>query len=171
MTAEPDQPPDDGPPRAAGRPSRHALVVAGGALLYAVLGFLPWASVTYDVLGRISASGYRSSLLVPAAVVLLAAAAAWTLLPAVGRLPAAVPRSAVTLGLVALAFLLTLVTWLRSTDHGFEPVPLLALLVTAAVGVSAARSLLPELRAAEGSPAPPPPAREPVPGRPPPGHR
>ncbi|MCW2695829.1 MAG: conserved rane protein of unknown function [Modestobacter sp.] len=137
----------------ARRPAGRDLVVAGGALLYAVLGFLPWASVTYDVLGPISASGYGLSVLVPVAVVLLVAAAVWALLP-VGRLPAlAVPRSVVPAGLAALAFLLTLVTWLRSTDYGFEPVPLLALLVAGAVTWTAVRPVPAELRAHPSSPA------------------
>ena len=140
---------------AARRVTRRELVVGAGAVLYVALGFLPWASVTFDVLGRVSASGYRLSVLVPVAAVLLVAAAAWVLLPALRRLPVPFPRAAVTLGLAALAFLLTLVTWLRSSDYGFEPVPLLALLVTLAVAAAAARSLLPELRApaATGLPA------------------
>jgi hypothetical protein len=150
-------------PPPARRPARRDLAVAGGALLYAVLGLLPWASVTFDVLGRISASGYGLSVLVPVAAALLAAAAVWALLPA-GRLPAvAVPRSAVPAGLAALALLLTLVTWLRSTDYGFEPVPLLATLVTVAVAGTAGRSVLAELR--ERPPSAP--AEEPVPGAPP----
>jgi hypothetical protein len=138
-------------------------LVAGGALLYVLLGVLPWASVTYDVLGRISASGYGFSFLVPVAAVLLVAAAAWTLAPALGAPPVGFPRSTVTLGLAALALLLTLVTWLRSTDYGVEPVPLLALLLTVAVAAAAARSLRAEWRAAPSSPA----AEEAVPGGPP----
>jgi hypothetical protein len=155
---------------AARRPTRPGLGVAAGALLYVALGFLPWAAVTFDVLGRISASGYGLSALVPVAAVLLVAAALWALLPPVVPVPVALPRGAVTLGLAALAFLLTLVTWLRSTDYGFEPVPLVAVLVTVAVVVSAARTVLPELSAPDGAgrPGPPPPAPgEPVVGGPP----
>ena len=144
MTA--DQPGTAPTSRPVPRPTGHGLLVGAGALLYLVLGLLPWASVTFDVLGRVSASGYRLSVLVPVAAVLLVAAAAWVLLPALRRLPVPFPRAAVTLGLAALAFLLTLVTWLRTTDYGFEAVPLLALLVTVLVGVSAARALLPQLR-------------------------
>jgi hypothetical protein len=162
-----DQPP---PRSAARRPTRRDVVVAAGGLLYVVLGFLPWASVTFDVLGRVSATGYGISVLVPVAAALLAAAAVWTLLPA-ERLPAVpFPRSAVTQGLAALAFLLTLVTWLRTTDYGFEPVPLLAVLVTVAVAGAAARSLLAELRATDDGGRPGPPSiapEEPVPGGPP----
>ena len=145
------------------RPGRGDLAVAGGALLYVLLGFLPWASITYDVLGRISASGYGFSFLVPGAAVLLVAAAAWALAPSLGAPPVGFPRSTVTLGLAALAVLLTLVTWLRSTDYGVEPVPLLALLVTVAAAASAARSLRPEWRAARSSPA----AEESLPDGPP----
>ena len=159
MTSDAQDQPSGEP--AARRPPVRDLLVAGAALGYFVLGFLPWASTTYDVLGRVSASGYRFSVLVPVAAVLLVAAAVWVLLPAAGRLPAAVPPSVVPLGLAALAFLLTLVVWLRSTDHGFEPVPLLALLLTVAAGMPAARSLPPELRTGQGA-APPPPAELPT---------
>ena len=144
------------PGEVAARPvTRRELVVGVGAVLYVALGFLPWASVTFDVLGRISASGYGFSVLVPLAAVLLVAGAGWAVLPALREVTVPFPRSAVTLGLAAVAFLLTLVTWLRSSDYGFEPVPLLALLVTLAVAAAAARSLLPELRApaATGGPA------------------
>ena len=136
---------------------RDACVVAGG-MVYAALAALPWASVTFDVLGRVSARGYGFSVLVPVSVLLLLAAAVWTALPASARPAVRFPSSVVTVGLAASAFLLTLVVWLRSTDYGFEPVPLLAVLVTAAVGVCAALSLLPELRSpAGGSPGSPTP--------------
>ena len=139
---------------AAGRLSWWDRGVVVGALVYAALGLLPWASVTFDVLGRISARGYGFSTLVPISAVLLVGAAVWAVLPAATPVPGGLPRSAVTLGLAALAFLLTLVTWLRSTDYGFEVVPLLAVLVTVAVGVCAALSLLSELRSPSGSPPP-----------------
>lgn len=161
MTSGEQDRPATGP--AARRWDRRDLVVAVGALLYLLLGFLPWASVTYEVLGRIRASGYGFSFLVPVAAALLVAAAGWALAPALGAPPVGFPRSAVTLGLAALAVLLTLVTWLRSTDYGFEPVPLLALLLTGAVAAAAARSLLQEWRVAPSSPV----AEEAVPGGPP----
>jgi hypothetical protein len=165
-----DQQDRPAPSPAVRRWPRRDLAVAGGALLYVLLGFLPWASVTYDVLGRISASGYGFSFLVPVAAVLLAAAAAWTLASAFGAPPVGFPRSAVTLGLAALAVLLTLVTWLRSTDYGVEPVPLLALLLSVAVAASAARSLRPEWDAPPSSPVAPSSAvEEAVPGGPPAG--
>jgi hypothetical protein len=145
------------------RPAGRDLVVVGGALLYAVLGLLPWASVTYDVLGRISASGYGLSVLVPVAAVLLAAAAGWTLLPA-DRRPAVVPAGAVPAGLAALAFLLTLVTALRGTDYGFEPVPLLALGVAGAVAGTAARAVPAQLREQRPAPAGPVPGGSPAAG-------
>lgn len=146
----------DGPAPGRGRtrPAGPAVAVAAGAGLYVVLGFLPWASVTLDVLGRISASGYRLSVLVPLAAGLLVAGACWAVLPAVREVPVAFPRSAVTLGLAATAFLLTLVTWLRTTDYGFEAVPLLALLVTGGVAAAAAGSLVAELRAPAGTDGP-----------------
>ncbi len=149
----PSRPPvRPGPGASAARPAWSDLGVAGGALGYAALAALPWASVTFDVLGRVSARGYGFSVLVPIGVVLLVAAGVWAVLPASARPAMRVPPGAVTLGLTAPAFLLTLVVWLRSTDYGFEPVPLLALLLTAAVGGCAARSLLVELRTLSGRP-------------------
>ena len=165
MTSDGPHPPSAGSSRARARARlssstgrltwRDAGVVTGG-VVYAALAALPWASVTFDVLGRISARGYGFSVLVPVSVLLLAAAAAWAALPPSVRPAVAFPYSAVTLGLTALAFLLTLAVWLRSTDYGFEPVPLLAVLVTATVGTCAALSLVPELRVPSGrSPGPP----------------
>ena len=159
MTSDGPHPPvaGSGPSRVRARLSgvtgrltwRDAGVVVG-AVGYAVLAALPWASVTFDVLGRVSARGYGFSVLVPVSVLLLLGASVWTALPPSARPAVRFPPSAVTVGLAASAFLLTLVVWLRSTDYGFEPVPLLAVLVTAAVGVCAVLSLLPELRAPSG---------------------
>lgn len=132
--------------RAIGRRARLGLAVPVGALLYVVLAFLPWASVSFDVVGRISASGYGLSTLVPASAVLLVLAGAWVLLPVSASVRDGVTRTAVPLVLAATAVLLTLVTWLRTSDHGFEVVPLLALLVAVAVAAAATTSLLRELR-------------------------
>ncbi len=145
----------DGPQRPSGRLTRPDLAVAAGALLYVVLAFFPWASITFDVVGSISSSGYGLSPLVPVSAVLLLTAGAWVLLPASARVRDGVARAAVPLGLAAVAVLLTLVTWLRTSDYGFEVFPLLAFLVTAAVAAAAATALLRELRPPSGGGRPP----------------
>ena len=132
--------------RPHGRARALDLAVAVGALLYVVLAFLPWAAVTFDVVGRISSSGYALSPLVPVSAVLLVAAGAWVLLPASATVRNGVVRGAVTVATAAVTVLLTLVTWLRTSDYGFEVVPLLAFLVTVAVTAAATASLLRELR-------------------------
>lgn len=146
-----------GPPpgaRAAGsgfdrsRLSTADVLVAGGALLYVLVGFLPWASVSFDFVGRITASGYEYSGLVGLSALLLLAAGAWAVLPAVRPDRVRSLRAAPTVVLAALALLCTLIAWLRSADYGFQLPALLGVLLAAAVTVLAAVSLLPELRAA-----------------------
>ena len=153
----------DAPERPVGRTTRRDLAVPAGALLYVVLAFLPWASVSFDVVGHLSSSGYGLSPLVPVSAVLLLVAGAWVLLPASARVRDGVTRTAVPVVIAAVAVLLTLVTWLRTSDYGFEVVPLLALLVTVAVAAAATSSLLRELR------TPSPAGRRASPDRPPAG--
>lgn len=124
------------------------VLVAGGALLYVLVGFLPWASVSFDFVGRITASGYEYSGLVVLSALLLLAAGAWALLPAVRPDRGGSLRAAPTVVLAALALLCTLIAWLRSADYGFQLPALLGVLLAAAVTVLAALSLLPELREA-----------------------
>ncbi|MCZ2806404.1 hypothetical protein O2W18_14935 [Modestobacter sp. VKM Ac-2983] len=134
------------------------VLVAGGALLYVLVGFLPWASVDFDLVGRITASGYEYSGLVVLSALLLLAAAAWALLPAVRPHRGGPLRAAPTVVLAALALLCTLIAWLRSADYGFQLPALLGVLLAAAVTVLAALSLLPGLRDASlrrGGPAHP----------------
>ena len=54
------------------------------------------------------------------AFVLFLLATAWTLLPAFADLRLGFPRSWITVGLAALAWLLTLFAWLESFDGGFS---------------------------------------------------
>ncbi|WP_164699871.1 hypothetical protein [Modestobacter sp. KNN46-3] len=131
------------------------LLVAGGALLYLLVGLLPWASVTFDFAGRITASGYEFSALVVLSALLLLGAGAWAVLPAVRPARAGFLRAAPAVVLAALALLCTLIAWLRSLDYGFQFPALLGVLVAAAVTVLAAASLLPELRAWSGRQAGP----------------
>ncbi|MCZ2823696.1 MULTISPECIES: hypothetical protein [unclassified Modestobacter] len=122
------------------------VLVAGGALLYVLVGFLPWASVDFDFVGRITASGYEYSGLVVLGALLLLAAGAWAVLPAVRQDRVGPLRAAPTVVLAALALLCTLIAWLRSADYGFQLPALLGVLLAAAVTVLAALSLLPGLR-------------------------
>jgi hypothetical protein len=154
-------------------------VVVGGTLLYLLFALLPWYRVDAFDLGQgyrfpdASAHGVDSGLVV-VALVLLLAATAWAVLPAVADVPVRFPRSLVTVGLAAAALLLTLVEWLSDLDIGFSLVGLLALLAAVAVLTGAVLRLLPELRrtAAPGAAPVEAPAPEPLPPRveaPPPG--
>lgn len=125
--------------------------VGVGTVLYLVGALLPWFSVDpVDAGGGASTPGLSISgfdlRLVTLAFPLLLAAAVWTALPAVVDVPLPFPRSAVTAGLAALAFLFTLIEWLRATDLGLSPVGLLTVLAAAAVVAAAALRLLCELR-------------------------
>ncbi|MCZ2848427.1 hypothetical protein [Modestobacter sp. VKM Ac-2978] len=131
------------------------LLVAGGAVLYLLVGLLPWASVTLDFAGRITASGYEFSALVVLSALLLLGAGAWAVFPAVRPDRAGLLRAAPAVVLAAFALLCTLIAWLRSLDYGFQFPALLGVLVAAAVTVLAASSLLPGLRAWSGQQAGP----------------
>lgn len=163
MTSSGPAQPPAGPPQPGGPPagartagpgvdrSRLGTVdglVAGGAVLYVVVGFLPWASVDFDFVGRVTASGYEYSGLVVLSALLLLAAGAWAVLTAVRPDRVGPLRTAPSVVLAALALLCTLIAWLRSADYGFQLPALLGVLLAAAVTVLAALSLLPGLRAA-----------------------
>ena len=126
-------------------------VVVGGTLLYLLFALLPWYRVDAFDLGQgyrfpdASANGLDSGLVV-VALVLLLAATAWAVLPAVADVPVRFPRSLATVGLATAALLLTLVEWLSDLDIGFSLVGLLALLAAVAALTGAVLRLLPELR-------------------------
>ena len=156
MTAGPDEPAPDRPGRSAGgsggtlgRLTRTDGLIGLGAVLFAVLMVVPWFSsievrgVEYD-LAR-SANGFDSGALV-LALLLLVAAGVWAALPAVKDLPTSFPRGIVTVALAALAFLLTLVEWLDTTDLGFSVAAFLAFLTVCAVLVLTVLRLRTELR-------------------------
>ena len=131
--------------------------VAAGTLLYLVCMTLPWFRVDGFDLGSgfavpgVSVNGFDSGVLV-VALVLLLLASGWALLPAVAEVPAPSPRSSVTAGLAAVAFLLTLVEWLSTVDAGFTLFGLLAVL---------GRGGRPGVRGAAAAARPAPPGRPP----------
>jgi hypothetical protein len=122
-------------------------VVAGGAIAYLVLALLTW--IDFDEIyfsDDYNVSGFSFSGLVTFSFILLLAAAVWALLPAVTEVRLGFPRSWITVGLAALALLLTLIAWIQTFEWEFSLVGLLALLVTAAVTAFALLRLLPEMR-------------------------
>ena len=132
-------------------------VIAGGTLAYLILGFLPWAEYSdffgfdADELGfdpgfADNISGFSFSSLVGSSFVLFLLATVWALLPAFTDFTLGFPRGWITVGLAAFGFLLTLFAWIESLSYAFSIVPLLALLVAAAIAAFAFLSLLPELR-------------------------
>ena len=125
--------------------------VAAGTLLYLIFMIIPWYSVDgfdlgggYSVPG-VSVNGFDSGTLTFAFVLLLAATV-WALLPAFADVKVPFPRSFVTVGLAALAFLLTLIEWLSTFDAGFTLMGLLTFLSSVAVLAFAVLRLLPDLK-------------------------
>ena len=118
-------------------------VIAGGTLLFFVLAFLPWRD--YGDFLFSTASGWETGQ-VSVAFVLFLLATAWALLPAFADVQVGFPRAWITVGLAALGFLLTLLSWIASFDAGFSLWALLGLLTAAAILAFAVLSLLPELR-------------------------
>jgi hypothetical protein len=131
-------------------------VVAGGTLLYLILGLFPWRDYGDEFFGLISLSGFESSGGVTLAFVLLLLATAWALLPAFYDLQVGFPRAWITVGLAALGFLLTLVAWIGSFDAGFSIWALLGLLTAAAILLFSLFSLLPHVTGTAAPPPPPP---------------
>jgi hypothetical protein len=119
-------------------------VIAGGTLLFFILAFFPWFTLGADFFSY-SLSGFDSGN-VTTAFVLLLLATAWTLLPAFVDLKLGFPRSWVTVGLAALAWLLTLFAWIDSFDGDFSLWALLGFLTATAILLFAVLALLPELR-------------------------
>lgn len=101
------------------------------------------------------------------------AAGGWALLPAVLDLGLPFPRGFVTVGLAALAFLLTLAEWLSTFEGGFSLFALLTVLAASAALAVAVHTLLPRLRPRPWHPIgqqPAPATEHPSPGSgPPPG--
>ena len=120
-------------------------VVAGGTLLFLILGMLPWRDYGDEFFG-ISVSGFQGSGAVTLAFLLFLLAGVWALLPAFVDLKVGFPRAWITVGLAALGFLLTLVAWIGSFDAGFSIWALLGLLTAAAILLFSLFTLLPQLR-------------------------
>jgi hypothetical protein len=124
-------------------------VIAGGTVLYLILGVLPWVSIGsiigFDIPGG-DISGFTFSGLVSYSFVLFLLATAWAILPAFYPLEVGFPRSYLTVGLAGLGLLLTLFAWIKSLGYEFKIVPLLALLTAVVIALFAVFTLLPELR-------------------------
>jgi hypothetical protein len=131
---------------------RSDLAVVTGTVLQLVFLALPWFRIDAFDLGSgyrfpaVSVNGFDSTTLTCAAV-LQVLAAGWALLPASVEVPVPFPRSSLTAGLAAVAFVLTLVEWLSTFDTGFTLMGLLTFLCAVGVLVAAAWALLSELRA------------------------
>jgi hypothetical protein len=119
-------------------------VIAGGTLLFFVLAFFPWFTFGDDFFG-FTLQGWDSGN-VTSAFVLFLLATAWAVLPAFVELKLGFPRSWVTVGISALAWLLTLFAWIDSFEGDFSIWALLGFLTATAILVFAVLSLLPELR-------------------------
>jgi hypothetical protein len=119
-------------------------VIAGGTLLFFILAFFPWFTFGDEFFG-FSLSGFDSGN-VTSAFVLFLLATAWAVLPAFVDLKLGFPRSWVTVGIAALAWLLTLFAWIESFDGDFSIWALLGFLTATAILLFAVLSLLPELR-------------------------
>jgi hypothetical protein len=121
-------------------------VIAGGTIVFLVLAALPWYDYEDDVFGfGFTLNGFSSGL-VSSAFVLLLLATAWAVLPAFYELKLGFPRSWITVGLAALAFLLTLFAFFDTLSIGFSIFALLGLIVAGVVLVFSFLALLPELR-------------------------
>ncbi|WP_369139636.1 hypothetical protein [Modestobacter versicolor] len=127
------------------------VAIAAGTLLYLVFMVIPWFSIDGFDLGSgysipgVSVNGFDSGALTLAFVLLLLASA-WALLPAVADVAVPFPRWYLTAGLVALAFVLTLVEWLSTFEAGFTFAGLLTFLTSAALLAVAVLRVLPDLR-------------------------
>ena len=120
-------------------------VIAGGTLLFFILAFLPWFSIDDEFFGEFSVTGFGFDS-VTAAFVLLLLATAWALLPAFVELELGFPRSWITVGLTAVAWLLTLFAWIDSFEGDFSVWALLGFLTATAILLVAVLGLVPELR-------------------------
>jgi hypothetical protein len=132
--------------------------VAGGTLLYLVMALLPWVDIAaylgIELPGvDTTVSGFAFSGLVWLGFVLLLLAAGWTVLPALVDVPLGFPRGSITVGLAAMAFVLTLVAWTRSLGYGFEVWALIGLLTAAGITLLTVLALLRDLRAGASRPS------------------
>jgi hypothetical protein len=145
-----------------GRPYRGELLVTLCAVAFLVFAALPWFTFDFGFGFAESINGFDFGLVTTAAV-LLVAAGAWALLTAVVDLGLPFPPGFVTVGLTALAFLLTLAEWLSTFEGGFSLFALLTLLAVAAALAVAVGTLLRRLRTRPGAAGG---SRRPVPQQP-----
>ena len=125
---------------------RADLLVAVSTLLFLLFAVLPWFTFDFGFGFSESINGFDLGLVTTAAA-LLVLATVWSLLPAFVGMRLPFPRGAVTVGLTALAFLLTVVEWLTTFEGGFSIFALLTVLASAAALAFAVLGLLRELNA------------------------
>lgn len=125
---------------------RTDLLVAVSTLLFLLFAVLPWFTFDFGFGFSESINGFDLGLVTTAAA-LLVVATVWSLLPAFVGMRLPFPRGAVTVGLTALAFLLTVVEWLTTFEGGFSLFALLTVLAAAAALAFAVLALLRELNA------------------------
>ena len=123
---------------------RTDLLVAVSTLLFLLFAVLPWFTFDFGFGFSESINGFDLGLVTTAAA-LLVLATVWSLLPAFVGMRLPFPRGAVTVGLTALAFLLTVVEWLTTFEGGFSLFALLTVLAAAAALAFAVLALLREL--------------------------
>jgi len=128
--------------------------VAGGTLLFLVLGLLPWWRFGDDIFG-VTFSGYENGL-VSSAAVLFVLATVWALLPGFVRATVTFPRASVTVGLASLGLVLTLFAWLDTLRYWFSFWALLGFLTAAAITAVAGLALGRDLRERPARPSGPP---------------
>jgi hypothetical protein len=119
-------------------------VIAIGTLLFFILAFFPWFTFGDDFFG-FTLSGFDSGN-VTSAFVLFLLATAWAVLPAFTDLRLGFPRSWITVGLAALAWLLTLFAWIKSFEGQFSIWALLGFLTATAIVLFGVLELVPEMR-------------------------
>ena len=125
-----------------------AYVIAGLTVLYLILSFFTWYDLGAEQFLGIdfNVSGWVGSGSVKTAFFLFLLASVWALLPAFTDLELGFPRSWVTVGLVALGFVLTLVAWIDTFKWNFSIWALLGMLTATAILLFSLLALLPELR-------------------------
>jgi hypothetical protein len=126
------------------RLKRTDYVIAAGTSLFFILAFFPWFTFGDDFFG-FSLSGFDSGT-VTSAFVLFLLATAWAVLPAFVDLKLGFPHSWITVGLAALAWLLTLLAWIESFDGDFSVWALLGFLTATTIVVFAVLAVVRELR-------------------------
>ncbi|MGY1916055.1 hypothetical protein [Blastococcus sp. SYSU DS0973] len=128
--------------------------VAGGTLLFLIVGLLPWWRFGDATFG-VSFSGLEDGM-VRSAFVLLLLATTWAVLPAFVRMTVTFPRAGLTVAMAGLALVLTLFAWLDTLRYAFSFWALLGFLTAAGITTVAALALRREMRDRPARPSAPP---------------